>query len=134
MTPIKNSDKNTDCDYGYFCDLDVNNNIPPMKQQNYILVMKKIYQTNSEYYLNHYEEQHKQMYGERNIEDNINDPEYYYDYEYEYEYDTYIKTDKNNYKREFTNIMLDKYTGTINTFVTVLTITTSGLLLYMLFI
>jgi hypothetical protein len=68
------------------------------------------------------------------LEDNINDPEYYYDYEYEYEYDTYIKTDKNNYKREFTNIMLDKYTGTINTVVTALTITTSGLLLYMLFI
>ena len=132
MTPTKCIDNNNDCDYGYFCDLDVNDNILPMKQQNYILVMKKIYQTNSEYYLNHYEEQHKQMYGERNIEDNINDPEYYYDYEYEY--DTYIKTDKNNYKREFTNIMLDKYAGTINTFATVLTITTSGLLLYMLFI
>ena len=134
MTPTKCIDNNNDCDYGYFCDFDVNNNILPMKQQNYILVMKKIYQTNSEYYLNHYEEQNKQMYGERNIEDNINDPEYYYDYEYEYEYDTYIKTDKNNYKREFTNIMLDKYAGTINTFATALTITTSGLLLYMLFI
>jgi len=130
MTPIKNSDKNTDCDYGYFCDLDVNNNIPPMKQQNYILVMKKIYQTNSEYYLNHYEEQHKQMYGERNIEDDINDPEYYYDYEC----DIYVKTDKQNYNREFTNMMLHKYVENINTFVTVLTVTTSGILLYMLFI
>jgi len=130
MTPIKNSDKNTDCDYGYFCELDVNNNIPPMKQQNYSLAMKKIYQTNSEYYLKHYDEQHKQMYGERNIEDNIIDPEYYYDYEY----DTYIKTDKINYKKEFTNKMFDKYIGNINTFVTVLTVTTSGILLFMLFI
>ena len=91
--------------------------------------MKKICQTNSEYYLNHYHEQHKEIYGERNIEDVNNDPEYYYDYEYE----TYLKTDKIN-KREFTNIMLDKYAGTINTFVTVLTVTTSGLLFYMLFI
>jgi hypothetical protein len=130
MTPIKCIDNNNDYDYGYFCDLDVNNNIPPMKQQNYSLVMKKIYQTNSEYYLKHYDEQHKQMYGERNIEDNINDPEYYYDYEY----DTYIKTDKINYKKEFTNKMMDKYVGNINTFVTILTVTTSGILLFMLFI
>jgi hypothetical protein len=124
------NDYDYDYDYGYFCDLDVNNNIPPIKQQNYSLVMKKIYQTNSEYYLKHYDEQHKQMYGERNIEDNINDPEYYYDYEY----DTYIKTDKINYKKEFTNKMLDKYVGNINTFVTILTVTTSGILLFMLFI
>jgi len=134
MTPAKNIDNDYDYDYGHFCELDVNNNIPPIKYPNYSLVMKKICQTNSEYYLNHYHDQHKQMYGERNLEDEINDPEYYYDYEYEYEYDTYIKTDKNNYKRGFTNILLDKYAGNINTVVTVLTITTSGLLLYMLFI
>jgi ribonucleotide reductase alpha subunit len=131
MTPTKCIDNNNDCDYGYFCDLDVNNNILPMKQQNYILVMKKIYQTNSEYYLKNYHEQHKQMYGEPNsIEYDINTADYYYDYEY-----CGIKTIHTpNYKREFTNIILDKYAGTINTFVTVLTITTSGLLLYMLFI
>ena len=127
MTPAKNIDNNND--YGHFCELDINNNIPPIKYPNYNLVMKKICQTNSEYYLNHYHEQHKEIYGERNIEDVNNDPEYYYDYEYE----TYVKTDKIN-KREFTNIMLDKYAGTINTFVTVLTVTTSGLLFYMLFI
>ena len=132
MTFSNNIDNNNDYDYGHFCELDVNNNIPPIKYPNYSLVMKKICQTNSEYYLNHYHDQHKQMYGERNLEDEINDPEYYYDYEYEY--DTYIKTDKNNYKRGFTNILLDKYAVNINTVVTVLTITTSGLLLYMLFI
>uniref|UniRef100_A0A6C0HB56 Uncharacterized protein n=1 Tax=viral metagenome TaxID=1070528 RepID=A0A6C0HB56_9ZZZZ len=117
MNPIKNIDNNND-DYGHFCELDVNNNIPPIKHQNYSLVMKKICQTNSEYYLNHYEEQHKQMYGEN-------------DY---YHYNNYINANKPNYKREFTNIMLDKYVGNINTFVTLLTVTTSGLLLYMLFI
>lgn len=131
MTPAKNIDNDYDYDYGYFCDLDVNNNIPPIKQQNYSLVMKKIYQTNSEYYLNHYEAKHKEIYGDPNsIEYDINTADYYYDYEY-----CGIKTIHTpNYKREFTNIILDKYAGTINTFVTVLTITTSGLLLYMLFI
>ena len=130
MTPTKFIDNNND--YGHFCELDVNNNIPPIKHQNFSLVMKQICQTNSEYYLNHYEEQHKEIYGERNIEDEINNPEYYYNYDYECV--TYVKTGKNNYKRKFTNIMLDKYVGNINTFVTVLTVTTSGILLYMLFI
>lgn len=128
MNPTKNFDNNNDYDYGHFCELDVNNNIPPIKYQNYSLVMKKICQTNSEYYLNHYEEQHKRMYGERNLEDEINNPAYYYDY------DIHINANKANYKREFTNITLDKYVGNINSFITVLTITTSGLLLYMLFI
>jgi hypothetical protein len=131
MTPAKNIDNDYDYDYGHFCELDVNNNIPPIKYPNYSLVMKKICQTNSEYYLNHYHDQHKQMYGDPNsIEYDINTADYYYDYEY-----CGIKTiHRPNYKREFTNIILDKYAGTINTFVTVLTITTSGLLLYMLFI
>lgn len=128
MTPTKFIDNNND--YGHFCELDVNNNIPPIKQQNFCLAMKQICQTNSEYYLNHYEAQHKEIYGERNIEDDINDPEYYYNYDY----DPCVKTEKHNYKREYTNIILNKYAGTINTFVTVLTVTTSGLLLYMLFI
>lgn len=128
MTPAKNIDNDYDYDYGHFCELDVNNTIPPIKYSNYNLVMKKICQTNSEYYLNHYEEQHKRIYGECNLEDEINDPNYYYDYDYG------VKPNKQNYKREFTNIMLDKYAGTINTVVTVLTVTTSGLLLYMLFI
>jgi uncharacterized protein YfcZ (UPF0381/DUF406 family) len=134
MTPTKIIDNNND--YGYFCELDVNNNIPPIKHKNYSLAMKKIYQTNSEYYLNHYEEQHKQLYGDPNrIEDDINDADYYYDCDYDYDYDcSNIKTNKKNYKRDFTNIMLDKYVGKINTFVTVLTVTTSGILLYMFFI
>ena len=130
MIPAKNIDNNND--YGHFCELDVNNSIPPIKHPNYNLVMKTICQTNSEYYLHYYEEQHKLMYGERNLEEEINDPNYYYDYDYAY--DPYVKTVKNNYKREFTNIMLDKYVGNINTFVTVLTVTTSGILFYMLFI
>jgi len=130
MTPPKSIDNNNDYDYGYFCELDVNNNIPPIKHQNYNLVMKKIYQTNSEYYLNHYEAEHKEIYGDPNsIEYDITTADYYYDYSFN------IKNiHRPNYKREFTNIMLEKYVGNINTFVTVLTITTSGLLLYMLFI
>ena len=45
MTPIKFIDNNND--YGHFCELDVNNNIPPIKQQNFSLAMKQICQTNS---------------------------------------------------------------------------------------
>jgi hypothetical protein len=47
MTFSNNIDNNNDYDYGHFCELDVNNNIPPIKYPNYSLVMKKIYQTNS---------------------------------------------------------------------------------------
>ena len=133
MIPTKVIDN--DNDYGYFCELDVNNNIPPIKHQNYSLAMKKIYQTNSEYYLNNYKEQHIKFYESHNYCHNnyhINDPNYYYDYDNDCDFD--ITNNKKDYTREFTNVMLDKYVGKINTFVTVLTVTTSGLLFYMLFI
>jgi predicted metal-dependent hydrolase len=104
-------------EYGYYCDLDNSNNLlelPSIKDKNYNNIIHKIRRINTDYYHTHY-----------------------------YEIDKYIEDKKpdylfnclpENYIEEFKNVMVKKYAGSVHTFMTALTITTSGLLLYMLLV
>ena len=101
--------------YGYYCDLDISNNqleLPPIKQKNYHNIVHKIRRINTDYYNTHYYELDKY------IEEDI----YYHKYL------------PNNSIEKFKNIMIKKYVGNVHTFMTALTITTSGILLYLLLV
>jgi len=109
-------EEDTNLDYGYYCDIDTSNNqldLPPIKHTNYKNIIHKIRRINTDYYNTHYCEIDKYMDGE-----NIY-------------FNNYIT---NNSIEEFKNVMVKKYVGNIHTFMTALTITTSGILLYMLLV
>ena len=103
--------------YGYYCDLDISNNqfeLPPIKQKNYHNIVHKIHRINTDYYNTHYYE----------LDNYLEEEQLYLHNNYQ----------SNNAMKEFKNIMIEKYAGSIHTFMTALTITTSGLLLYMLLV
>uniref|UniRef100_A0A6C0LP44 Uncharacterized protein n=1 Tax=viral metagenome TaxID=1070528 RepID=A0A6C0LP44_9ZZZZ len=102
-------------EYGYYCDLDTSNNqfeLPPIKHTNYNNIVHKIHRINTDYYNTHYYKLDKYL---------------------QEEYCVYNQQEDNTIE-EFKNIMVKKYVGNIHTFMTALTITTSGLLLYMLLV
>jgi len=104
-------------EYGYYCDLDTSNNqleLPSIKHTNYKNTIHKIRRINTDYYNTHYYEIDKY------IEDK--EPDYLFNCLPE------------NSIEEFKNVMIKKYVGNIHTFMTALTITTSGILLYMLLV
>lgn len=110
-------EEDTNIEYGHYFDLDISNNqfeLPPIKQKNCHNIVDKIRRMNTDYYNTHYYEldkflEEEQLYLHKNYQ-------------------------PNNAMKEFKNIMIEKYAGSIHTFMTALTITTSGLLLYMLLV
>lgn len=110
-------EEDTNIEYGYYCDIDTCNNqldLPPIKHTNYKNTIHKISRINTEYYNTHYYESDKYIRDEKPLSWYNNEPE--------------------DSIEEFKNIMIKKYVGNVHTFMTALTITTSGLLLFMLLV
>jgi hypothetical protein len=108
-------EQDNNVEYGYYCDLDTSNNqleLPSIKEKNYNNIIHKIRRINTDYYHTYYSEVDKYLEEEN--------------YLHEYH--------QNDYMKEFKNVMIKKYAGNVHTFMTALTITTSGLLLYMLLV
>ena len=111
-------EEDSNIEYGHYYDLDTSNNqfeLPHIKEKNYNNIIHKVRRMNTDYYNAHYYELDK----------------YIKDNKRPYLYDNY---ETNNEMKEVENIMIKKYAGSFHTFMTALTITTSGLLLYMLLV
>lgn len=113
-----NDEEDSVIEYGHYYDIDNSNNqfeLPHIKEKNYNNIIHKVRRINTDYYNAHYYELDKYIEDDKR----------------QYLYDNY---ETNNAMKEVENIMIKKYARSIHTFMTALTITTSGLLLYMLFV